>query len=205
MRPTRIRDIKMLELGMKKMFTSILTVLLILTFSSCKSRKALPSVQAGSMEIVVPFSSREYRTDENYFRATDNGKSPDLSTAKRIALLNAKAEIAGALESTLKSVQEIYTNQRTMGERQEFASKFESMRREVVNQKLNDVRIMDEKVFRERDGGYRYYIVVEMSKDAMLKSIQEQILKDEMLRLDFDQHQFRKIFDEVTRKTEENR
>ena len=205
MRPTRIRDIKMLELCMKKMFTSILTVSLIFAFSGCKSKKGLPSVQAGSTEIEVPFSGREYRTDANYFRATDNGRSPDLSTAKRIALLNAKAELAGAIESTMKSVQETYTNQRTIGDRQEFASKFESMRREVVNQRLNDVRIMDEKVFKERDGGYRYYIVVEMSKEAMLNSIQEQILKDEKLRLDFDQHQFRKIFDEETRKIEENR
>ena len=156
------------------------------------------------MEIEVPFSGRQYRTDANYFRATDNGRSPDLSTAKRIALLNAKAELASAIESAMKSVQEEYTNQRTLGDRQEFASKFEGMRREVVNQTLNDVRIMDEKVFKERDGGYRYYIVVEMSKEDMLNSINERVIRDEKLRLDYDQHQFRKIFDEETRKIEKN-
>ena len=190
---------------MKMIFASILTVSLIFTLSGCKSKKGLPTVPAGLMEVEVPFSSREYRTNANYFRATDNGRSPDLSTAKRIALLNAKAELASAIESTIKSVSEIYTNQRTIDDKQEFANKFETMTREVVKQTLNDVTIMDEKVFRGSNGGYTYYIVIEMGKNIILNSLDERISKDERLRQDFDQRQFRRIFEEEINKLEKNR
>jgi hypothetical protein len=182
-------------------FTTIMMVSILFAAAGCKSKK-LPSVQAGSTEIAVPFASKEYRSDANFFRATQSGKSPDLSTAKRIALLNARTELGGHIETTMKAVTSNYTNQRTIDNRQEYASKFEEEARAIVNQKLNDVTIIGERVFRESNGGYTYYIAIEMNKDALLQNINNRISKDERLRLDFDQYQFRKIFDEEMKRFE---
>ena len=184
---------------MKKVFVSLVTVSLLFAAAGCKSKQPLPSVQAGSVEVEVPFSSREYRSDENHFRATQSGRSPDLSTARRIAQLNARTELAGLVESTIKSVSTNYINQRTVGDRQEFANRFDEEARAVVNQTLNDVRIIGERTFREANGSYTVYVAIEMSKDAMVNALNSRISQNERLRLDFDQHQFRRIFDEEMR------
>jgi hypothetical protein len=160
------------------------------------------SVQSVSNEITVPLSGKEYRTDKDYFRATHSGKSPDLATAKKIALQNAKAGLAGDIQSTIKAVTENYTNQRTVGDKQEFENKFEENARAVVNQSLNDVRIIGEKTFKENDGKFTYYIAIEMSKEPVVNKIADRISKDAKLQLDFDKHQFQKVFDDEMQKFE---
>ena len=187
---------------MKNIFLSILTVSIIFVVFSCKGGKDLPSVQKGSTEVSLPLSGRAYQSDANFFRATQSGKSTDLSNAKRVALINAKAELASAVGSTIKTVSTNYANERTIGDRQDFASRFDTETREVVNQMLNDVAIIEEKVFRETNGSYTYWIAVEMNKDALLRNVNDRISKDEKLNLDFDQHQFRKVFDEEMNKFE---
>ena len=77
----------------------------MLALAGCKSKKATPvSKETGAVEISVPFSSKEYRSDENNFRAKQVGKSPDISTAKKIAFQNAKSEMAGNINSVMKRV-----------------------------------------------------------------------------------------------------
>jgi len=173
-----------------------------LTMSGCKDSKKLPSVQSSSMEISVPLSGKEYRTDKDFFRASQSGKSPDMATAKKIALQNAKTELAGNIESTMKAVIENYTNQRTVGDKQEYESKFEEISRSVINQTLNDVKIIGEKVFKETDGKFTYYIAIEMSKEPVARNINDRISKDAKMQLDFDQYRFRQILDEEMKKME---
>jgi hypothetical protein len=173
--------------------------------SSCKSSKELPSApltQKGSTEISIPLSGKEYKSDKDYFRATQSGKSPDLATAKKIALQNAKTELAGNIQSTMKAVVDNYTNQRTVGDKQEFENKFEEYSRTVINQTLNDVRVMDEKVFREADGKYTCYVAIELSKEPVVRNIGDRISKDAKLQLDYDQHKFRQVLDEEMKKIE---
>ncbi|GHT19667.1 hypothetical protein AGMMS4957_04430 [Bacteroidia bacterium] len=167
----------------------------------CGSAKKLSS-ETGATEVVIPLSGKEYQTDKNFFRATQSGKSPDLATSKKIALTNAKAELAGNIQSTVKAVTENYTNQRGVADKQEFENKFEENVRMVVNQNLNDVKIIGEKVFKEKDGKYTYYIAIEMSKEPVVNNIADRISKDAKLQLDFDKHQFQKVFDEEMKKFE---
>jgi hypothetical protein len=181
----------------------LVTTMAAIAITGCKTTK--PSVQKDSNEVTVPLSGKEYRSDKDYFRATQSGKSPDLATAKKIALQNAKSELASNIQTLIKAVTENYTNQRTVGDRQEFENKFEENARAVVNQTLNDVKIIGEKVFKETDGKITYYIAIEMSKDAMVEKVSDRISKDAKLQLDFDKHQFQKIFDEEMKKYEEQR
>jgi hypothetical protein len=173
-------------------------------FSSCGAKK-VASVQSNSNEVSVPLSSKEYRSDKEYFRATQSEVSPNLATAKKIALANAKTELGGNIQSVIKAVTENYTNQRTVSDKQEFENKFEENARVVVNQTLNDVKIIDDKVFKEKDGKYTYYIAIEMSKEPVTEKIADRIAKDAKLQLDFDKHQFQKVFDEEMEKFEKER
>ncbi|GHV65605.1 hypothetical protein FACS1894199_06720 [Bacteroidia bacterium] len=187
---------------MKKVLILVATATVAgVMMTACGGSKKLSSTD-GSTEVTVPLSGKEYRSDKDYFRATQTGKSPDLATAKKIALQNAKAELAGNIQSTVKAVTENYTNQRSVGDKQEFENKFEENARTVVNQSLNDVKIIGEKTFKEKDGKLTYYIAIEMSKEPIVNNIADRISKDAKLQLDFDKHQFQKTFDEEMKKFE---
>jgi len=182
--------------------TALVLSVAILVITGCKGNKSLPSAQAGATEVEVPFSDPKYKSNADFFRASQSGRSPDLSTAKRIALMNARTELGTLIESTMKVVTENYINQISVGDRQEYMSKFEEQARSVVNQTLNDVTIIGERTFKETNGGFTYYVAVEMSKDALLGKLNTNISKDERLQLDFNQHRFREVFNEEMKKFE---
>ena len=165
----------------------------IVALASCKHTKKIQKV-TGAQEITVPFSESKYKSDKNYFRAKQSGKSPDLATAKKIALQNAKAELAGNIQSLVKRVTDQYTNQRTVGDKQDFENKFEELSREVVEQTLNDVKIMDEKIFIEKDKSYTYWAAVEDSKQSILDGVNNKISKNASLKLDYDKKKFEDVF-----------
>jgi|WetSurSiteA1Bulk_404760.scaffolds.fasta_scaffold00300_3 hypothetical protein len=179
--------------------TLLITIIIFSLLFACKSIKDISKVN-DSTAIEVPFTGKEYQSDKDYFRAKQSGKSPDLSTAKKIALQNAKSELAGSINILIKVVTDQYTNQRTISDKQEFANKFEEDARSVVVQEINDVKIIGEKVFKEPDNAYTYWIAIETPKENIQNKLDKTISSDEKLQLDFDKQQFMKIFNEEMEK-----
>ncbi|MCE3259988.1 MAG: hypothetical protein K0S12_1629 [Bacteroidetes bacterium] len=179
----------------------LIPALALLTIAGCKSKKGTPiQKETGAVEISVPFSGKEYRSDENAYRAKQVGKSPDLATAKKIAFQNAKAEMAGNIQSMIKRVTDQYTNQRTVGNTQEFENKFEELAREVVNLQMSNVKEIGEKIFKEPDGGYSYWIAIEANKKEVFDKLEGKISNDAKLKLDYDKQKFQQIFDAEMKK-----
>ena len=172
-----------------------------LAATSCKSKKKIAKIE-DSTEISIPFTGKQYENNKNFFRAKQVGESSDLATAKKIAEQNAKAELAGNIEAVIKRVTDQYTNQRSVGDKKNFENKFEEMSREVVRQDVRDVRVIGEKLYKQKDGLYSYWIAIESPKETTLTGVFEGISKDAQLQLDFDKHQFEKIFNEEMRKYE---
>ncbi|PBQ32538.1 hypothetical protein CNR22_12405 [Sphingobacteriaceae bacterium] len=173
----------------------------VLTLAGCKSKKTTPvQKETGAVEITVPFSGKEFRSDENAFRAKQVGKSPDIATAKKIAFQNARAEMAGNINATVKRVTDQYTNQRTVGNTQEFENKFEELSREVVNLEMSNVKEIGEKIFKESDGSYTYWIAIEADKKAVFDKLDAKISSDAKLKLDYDKQKFQQIFDAEMKK-----
>jgi hypothetical protein len=79
----------------------LIPAIAVLTLAGCKSKKQPIQKETGAIEISVPFSTKEFRSDEDNFRAKQVGKSPDLATAKKIAFQNAKSEMAANINSTI--------------------------------------------------------------------------------------------------------
>ena len=105
----------------------------------------------------------------------------------------------------MKSVSDQYTNQKQVADVQEFEQKFNDYTRTVAQQTMNDVRLLNEKVFKGSDGKFTYYVAIEMPKDAVQKAMAEKLSKDAKTQLDFDEYQFKKIFDEEMKKFEEGK
>ncbi len=176
----------------------------LLALTGCKSKKATPiQKETGAVEITVPFASKEFRSDENYFRAKQTGKSPDMATAKKIAYQNARAEMAANINATVKRVTDQYTNQRTVGNAQEFENKFEELSREVVNLEMGNVKEIGEKIFKEPDGAFSYWIAIEAGKKEIFEKISAKISSDSKLKLDYDKMKFQQIFDAEMKKLAE--
>ncbi len=189
---------------MKTSHLLLIPAVAVLTLAGCKSKKKTPvQKETGAVEITVPFSSKEYRSDENTFRAKQTGKSPDLATAKKIAFQNARAEMAANINAVVKRVTDQYTNQRTVGNTQEFENKFEELAREVVNMEMSNVKEIGEKIFKEPDGGYSYWIAIEADKKAVFEKIDSKISGDAKLKLDYDKQKFQQIFDAEMKKLAE--
>jgi len=163
---------------------AIFAVVIAAAITSCKSKKnnTTPIEKTtGAVEITVPFSSAEFFSDKENFRTKSSGKSPDLQTAKKIAMQNAKSEMAGLVQTTLKKVTDQYTQQRTISNNIEFNNKFEEMVREVTNQQLTDIRVIGEKLFKEQDGNYTFWIALEANKQTVLNGIDKQISNQQKL------------------------
>ncbi len=183
----------------KLLLVPIITTSLVAV--SCKSKKGTPiQKETGAKEIALPFSSKEYKTDEDFFRARNVGKSPDLATAKKIAMNNAKSELASNIQTTIKKVTDQYTNQRTVGSKQEFENKFEELSREVTNLTISNIRVKDEKVFKEEDGSYTYWVAIEADKKTIFDNIEQKISNDAKLKLDYDKKKFEEIFNAEMKK-----
>ena len=173
--------------------SSVAFATILLMTASCKSPQSIQK-STGAVEISVPFSDSKYKSDKDFFRSKQMGKSIDLATSKKIALQNAKAELAGNIKSVVKRVTDQYTNQRTVGDKQDFENKFEELAREVVDQTLSDVRVIDEKIFKETDGKYSYWVAIETSKVSILDAVSSKISKNEKLQLDYDKKKFEDVF-----------
>jgi len=185
---------------MKKTISKIVTAVLIFALamasvSSCKSKKGTPiEKETGAKEISVPFSSKEFQSDKDNFRSKSSGNSPDMATAKKIALQNAKSEMAGLISTTIKRVTEQYTNQRQISNTQEFSNKFEEMAREVTNQQLSDVRVLDEKILKETNNTFTYWVAIEANKKVVLEGVDRGISNNQKLQQDYDRKKFEEIF-----------
>lgn len=179
----------------KLILSAVLIGAVALGLHSCKSKKTVAQT-TGAVEITVPFNTKEYSSDKDNFRSKSSGNSPDLTTAKKIALQNAKSEMAGLIQTTIKKVTDQYTNQRTIGNAQEFSNKFEELAREVTNQQLTDVRIIGEKIFQEKNQTYTYWVAIEANKQAVYDGITKSVSNNKKLEQDYDKKKFEEIFNQ---------
>lgn len=180
---------------MSKTLKFLTIVLVIVSFFSCRTTKPLQET-TDLKKITVPFAGEKYQTDKENFRAVQSGKSIDLAMAKKIALLNAKAEMAGNIQAIVNNVTEQYSGQRTIGDVEEFNKKVEENARNVTSQQLNDIKIIGEEIFQEKNKSYIYWIAIEMSKKHIVDNLLNTISSDAKLQQDFDKYQFMKVFDE---------
>lgn len=183
------------------MLTALVSLLII---SGCKSKEKAVK-DSGETLIEVYCSGPEYFADGEYFRANQVGESVDQATAKKKALSNARADLASSVETTIKGVIDNYVNSRELNNVEEAEERFESLTREVINQKLTGVKTICEKTTKTDDGKYKTYIAIELSGDDLMNAMNERLSKDAKLKIDYDYEQFKKTFDEEMKKFEDDR
>ncbi len=64
----------------------------------------------------------------------------------------------------------------------------------MVDQTLQGIRTICEKLVQTKDGNYKTYIAIELSADDLVKQYNSRITADEKLKVDYDYEKFKDTF-----------
>jgi hypothetical protein len=167
----------------------------------CKGKEKLPK---GEKVVNIPCSGAKYFTDKNYFRANSLGESSDLVVSKKKAMDNARAELAAAIQSTVKTVTDNYVNSREMNNKEDLEERFEQLNRTIVNQTLSGIKMICEEQVTTDKGNFRTYVAIELSASDIVQKYNESLSKDERLKIDYDYEKFKETFEKEMEKMGNN-
>ena len=155
-------------------------------------------------KVKEPFQGSAYESNNRFFRGTGKGVSSMDKIARGKADIDAKAQLAGQVNTTMKQVADQYIGQRENAQAADAADKFQSLIREVMNADIADLRkIGEQKYFNDKTKEYTVFIAYEIKKNAMFRFMKKQAKTDEKI----DERQrdvIEKIIDEEIKKTEES-
>lgn len=175
------------------MYKNIFLYLTILLFVGCGGVNEITK-KLTSQKVDIPFNESKYRSDNDYFRATQSAKSDDISTAKIIATQLANEALATIIGNLIELTNDTYIKQIGVGKEVESKRQFEQLGGSVVSQQLKRSIVIGEEVFTDSDGYFTYWIVVELSAKPILNEIVDKISDDKELKLGFDKKAYEETY-----------
>jgi hypothetical protein len=169
---------------------------LILMNLGCKSTKPATVKEQGETLIETYCSGPDYQTDKEHLRATGIGQSMDQTVSRKMAMSNAYADLAASMSTLVKGVTDNYVKSASPNNKEELMTRFESLNRTVVNEKLSGTKVICEKQTITKDKNYKTYIAIELTGDELFKSISNKVSNDDLLKIDYNYEKFKKVFDE---------
>ncbi len=177
------------------MKTTPLIVIAVMILAACTSSKL-------GKKVNEPFQGNAYESNNRFFRGTGKGESSADNIARSKADLEAKAELAGQVSTTMKQVADQYLGQTENQSAADVADKFQSLVRQVMNTEIADLRkIGEKKYFNDKENKYTVFIAYEIKKNAMLRFMKKMAKTDQTI----DERQravIEKIIDEEIEKAE---
>jgi len=168
---------------------------LALGLVACNSNKGLSVEDQGEVLIEQYCSGDEYFSDKNTFRGNAIGESLDQMTAKKKARSNTQAEIAKTISSTMKIVGDNYVSSSEFNNKEEVTETFNEMSRTIVDEQLQGVVTICEKMTKTADGKYKCYMAMEIAAEKLASKYHERLSKDEKLRADYNYEKFKETFE----------
>jgi hypothetical protein len=144
-------------------------------------------------KVKEPFQGNTYESNNRFFRGTGKGESSQDNIARGKADIEAKAQLAGQVNTTMKQVADQYLGQTQNANAADVADKFQSLVRQTMNTSIADLRKMGEqKYFNEKTKAYTVFIAYEIKKNAMFRFMKKQARVDNTI----DERQM-KIIEEI--------
>jgi hypothetical protein len=158
---------------MKTKLISTLIIALVLT--ACGSSPF-------GQKVKEPFRGNAYESNNRFFRATGKGESSQDNIARGKADIEAKAQLAGQVNTTMKQVADQYLGQTENANAADVADKFQSLVRQVMNTNMADLRkIGEEKYFNKKENKYTVFMAYEIKKNAMFRFMKKQAKTDQTI------------------------
>jgi hypothetical protein len=152
---------------------SLAIVLLVLT--SCGSSPF-------GQKVKEPFRGNNYESNNRFFRSTGKGESSQDNIARGKADIDAKAQLAGQVNTTMKQVADQYLGQTENANAADVADKFQSLVRQTMNTEIADLRkIGEQKYFNKKENKYTVFMAYEIKKNAMFRFMKKQARVDKTI------------------------
>ncbi len=178
------------------MKTQLISLFVAILISSCASSPF------GS-KVKEPFRGAAYESNNRFFRASGKGVSSADNIARGKADIEAKTQLAGQVNTTMKQVADQYLGQTENERAADVADKFQSLARQVMNTDMADLRkIGEEKYFNKKENKYTVFIAYEIKKNAMFRFMKKQAKTDQKID-ERQQEIIQKILDEELKKAED--
>lgn len=169
---------------------------LILVVAACSSSVL-------GKKVKEPFQGNAYESNSRFWRGTGKGSSSQDNIARGKADLDAKAQLAGQVNTTMKQVADQYLGQTENENAADVADKFQSLVRQVMNTNISDLRKMGEqKFYNEKTKEYTVFLAYEIKKNAMLRFMKRQAKVDETIN-ERQRDLIEKIIDEELKKLDD--
>ena len=179
---------------MKPLFRILLPVVVLIA-AACSSGVLGKKVRE-------PFQGNAYESNNRFWRGTGKGSSSQDNIARGKADIEAKAQLAGQVNTTMKQVADQYLGQTENAEAADVADKFQSLVRQTMNTNISDLRKMgEEKYYNEEKREYTVFIAYEIKKNAMLRFMKKQAKVDETVN-ERQRDLIEKIIDEELKKAD---
>lgn len=176
---------------------SIFVLAIGIAATSCKKKQEVQAPPEGEVLINEYCAGEEYFSDEEFFRSNGVGESMDQATAKKKAFSNARADLASAVNTTIKGTIDNYVNSREFNNVEEVEERFEGLTREVIDQELKGTKTICQKAVKVTgSGNYKYYVAIELSGQDLLSKMNERLGSDERLKIDYDYEKFKETFNQ---------
>jgi hypothetical protein len=173
----------------------ILLPLVVLVAAACSSGVL-------GKKVKEPFQGNAYESNNRFWRGTGKGSSSQDNIARGKADIDAKSQLAGQINTTMKQVADQYLGQTENAEAADVADKFQSLVRQVMNTDISDLRKMGEqKYYNEEKREYTVFIAYEIKKNAMLRFMKKQAKVDQTVN-ERQRDLIEKIIDEELKKVE---
>lgn len=153
-------------------------------------------------KVKEPFQGNAYESNNRFWRGTGKGSSSQDNIARGKADLDAKAQLAGQVNTTMKQVADQYLSDRGNERAADVADKFQSLVRQVMNTDISDLRkIGEQKYYNEKTKEYTVFIAYEIKKNAMLRFMKKQAKVDQTIN-ERQRDLIEKIIDEELKKAD---
>lgn len=153
-------------------------------------------------KVKEPFSGSSYESNNRFFRGTGKGTSSKDNIAWSKADMNAKVELAGQVNTTMKQVTDQYFSDKSNESAGEALERFESLARQSMNTQISNlIKIGEKKYF---DGEkYTVFMAYEIKKRAMLKFMKKQAKLDAKYNDDLQKEIIKMLEEEINKIPEE--
>jgi len=182
---------------MGKIIRIVFIIIALGTLGSCSSSVL-------GKKVKEPFRGNAYESNNRFWRGTGKGVSSQDNIARGKADIDAKAQLAGQVNTTMKQVADQYLGQTENERAADVADKFQSLVRQIMNTNVADLRkIGEEKYYNEKTREYTVFMAYEVKKNAMLRFMKKQAKVDETIN-ERQRDLIEKIIDEELAKTEDD-
>ena len=186
---------------MKKNYFLMIAIIALI-ISGCSSNKqtttqpAQPQDFAGFGKKIITPCVEKSMDDKDFYRGLGIGTDVNAGNARSAAIESAQAEIQAKLGGFIKGISSNY--KRTMagntGEHTQRALEGELFK--SVEKILNDAEKICDETTQDQRGAFNAFMVLQISKEQLIKSVENSLSANKELTIEFNRDQFRKFAEE---------